>query len=358
MHIAPDYATARDRFRTAARVLGWETTAFPIETFAAKGVPLTIDAAVSPGNAASPLLFASSGVHGVEGFFGSAVQVAALESWAKRGAPAGVRVVFVHAVCPFGFAQIRRMDEANIDLNRNFLLPGQSHTGCPSTYAALDPALNPRRPPARSEFFTLRAVKAILLHGQASMKQAIAGGQYDYPQGMFFGGRGPARAHMILAANFPKWLADSPRGAILDFHSGLGRWSRYRLLMEASHTPKQIERAELWFGRGLLEDCRPEGTAYTSRGGFDLWCASQAAGRDFVSFCAEVGTYWTVRVLGAIRAENMAHHWGRPDDAATLRAKADLKEAFCPASPLWRKRAVEGGVQLIHQTAAGLIETR
>lgn len=357
MSFAPDYFTARDRFRAAAARLGWEAAAFPVDARGPAGEELTIDSAVSPGSPAAPVLVVTSGVHGVEGFFGSAVQVAALDSWAKAGPPAGIRCVFVHAICPSGFAHLRRFDETNTDLNRNFLLPGEEYTGCPPRYAALDPVLNPRRPPRRWEFFTFRALRGIAVHGLGNLKQAIAGGQYEFPRGVFFGGREPARAHTILAGWFRGWLADAPRGVILDFHSGLGRWGRYKLLVDVPHTAEQLDRAARWFGREQLDLCQPDdGVAYHSRGGFDVWCPSQAPGRDFLSVCAEVGTYWNVRVLGAIRAENMAHHWGRPQDPATRRAKADLLEVFCPASAAWRKLAVEGGVKLIGQAAAGLRE--
>jgi hypothetical protein len=358
MPFAPDYLAARGHFRAAATRLGWQLASFPIDAPGPAGEDLTIDVALSDGSPAAPVLVTTSGVHGVEGFFGSAVQVAALDEWAKAGPPAGVRVVFVHAVNPFGFAHLRRNDQDNIDLNRNFLLPGQEFTGCPPTYAALDPILNPRRPPSRFEFFTLRALMSIARIGLASLKQAIAGGQYEFPTGIFYGGPGPAFSHAILAEHFPAWLADSPRGVLLDFHSGLGRWGRYTLLVDSPHSISQLKRATRWFGRRVLELCRPEGTAYASRGGFDLWCPAQAPGRDLLSFCAEVGTYWTVRVLGAIRAENMAHHWGRADDPATRRAKADLLQVFCPASSTWRRRVVAGGLKLIHQAIAGLQEKR
>ena len=48
MPFAPDYFTARDRFRAAAARLGWATAAFPIDARGPAGEELTIDAAVSP----------------------------------------------------------------------------------------------------------------------------------------------------------------------------------------------------------------------------------------------------------------------------------------------------------------------
>src|SRR5580765_4989856 len=79
-----DYATARHRFREAATRLGCETHAYPIGGHGPHGEDLTIDVAITPGSRPDRALVISSGIHGVEGFFGSAVQLAALEEWTSR----------------------------------------------------------------------------------------------------------------------------------------------------------------------------------------------------------------------------------------------------------------------------------
>ena len=78
----------------------------------------TIDVAVL-GSDAAPAIVVSSGLHGVEGFLGSAIQLAMLEEL-KADTAKNIRWVFIHAINPFGFAQIRRFNEDNVDLNRNF----------------------------------------------------------------------------------------------------------------------------------------------------------------------------------------------------------------------------------------------
>jgi hypothetical protein len=72
--------------------------------------------------------------------------------------PSGVAIVLVHALNPFGFSKIRRFDDKNIDLNRNFLLRGEEFKGCPDRYAELDWLLNLRRPPRRFDPFPIRAL--------------------------------------------------------------------------------------------------------------------------------------------------------------------------------------------------------
>ena len=65
--------------------------------------------------------------------------------------------------------------------------------------------------------------------------------------------------------------------------------------------------------------------------------------------CAEFGTYSSLRVLAALRAENQSHHWGTPDDPATVNAKAWLKEVFAPADPHWREATVFQGLALVRR---------
>ncbi len=354
MAFSADYFTANDRFRSAAARLGWGIHVHPIDPRGPGGEELTLDAAVSAPAGREPVLVVSSGVHGVEGFVGSAIQTAVLEAWSRPGPPAGVRCVFLHAVNPFGFAHLRRFDAANIDLNRNFLPSGEKFAGCSPTYAALDPALNPRRPPSRWDWFEPLAVAAILRYGYGPIKQAVAGGQYDFPKGIFFGGPGPAESQLILRDHFAGWLADARTVCHLDFHTGLGRWATYKLLAEDPFPPETVERVVRWFGPGVYEPSEPRGVAYHTRGGFGHWCPEVAGDRDYLFLCAEFGTYPILKVLAGIRAENQAHHWGRPDDPGTRRAKARLRELFCPASPRWRARVLERGATLIRQAVSGL----
>jgi hypothetical protein len=59
-------------------------------------------------------------------------------------------------------------------------------------------------------------------------------------------------------------------------------------------------------------------------------------------------------VLAALRAENQAHHWCRRDDPRAVRARARLREVFCPASPSWRAQAVSMAIDVIEQAVRGL----
>lgn len=90
------------------------------------GDELTIDVARFSPQRPERLIVLSSGLHGVEGYLGSAVQCAILEEELEGWTPPDrLAVVMIHALNPYGFAFHRRVNENNVDLNRNFLLDGE-----------------------------------------------------------------------------------------------------------------------------------------------------------------------------------------------------------------------------------------
>lgn len=350
-----DYATARKQFREAALSLGCEVEAHSIDQRGPNGEELAIDVAIAPGASAERALVISSGIHGVEGFFGSAVQLGMLREWADRtrSLPA-MRCVFLHALNPFGFAWRRRFNEANVDLNRNLLLQGESFSGSPYRYRELDGLLNPTRAPSRWEPVSLKFLLAIARYGMPALKQSVASGQYDYPRGLFYGGERLSRTSEILSRHFERWLADSRQVAHLDFHTGLGAWTSCKLLIDYPLGEAQRERLSRWFGPESFECADSRGVGYPVRGSFGQWCVARNRERDYLFATAEFGTYSPTQVLAGLRAENQTQHWGLPGEPSTERSKQRLVELFCPCSAIWRTKVLERGVQLVHQAIDGL----
>jgi len=351
-----DYFTSRERFRQAAARLGWKCHAHAIESVGPNGEELTIDAASSPADS-DRVLIVSSGLHGVEGPVGAAVQLAAMDEWAKhKNQPADVRCVFLHALNPFGYAWGRRVDAANIDPNRNFLRPGESYAGSPPGYKDFDALLNPPRPPYRWDFFAIPAWWSLFLYGLPALKQSLVVGQYDYARGVFFGGHGPCETNLVLRERMREWIGPAEFAIHLDFHTGLGRWATYKLLLDNPLTEPLQVQLDRWFGPGTYEQDDPNGVAYMPRGSFGPWCVAQDFAREYLYLVAEFGTYGSVAMLKGIRAENQAHHWGQREAKFERRARRRLSELFCPADPNWRERVLSQGLKLVDRAAAGLAE--
>ncbi len=351
----PDYVTARRRFGEAAARLGLTLDAYPIPETGPAGETLTIDVAThGPADARSALVV-SSGLHGVEGPFGSAVQTTAMNGWIDGGGPpSGLRIVFIHALNPFGFAWGRRCDAENVDPNRNFLLDGEAYRGSPPAYAALDPLLNPTRAPRGIDLFALRMIAALVRHGRSALKQAIVTGQYDYPRGLFFGGHGPSTLTGIVRAHLRSWVGRPTLAAHLDLHTGLGRFGRYRLLVDERQSRADLDLLSAWFGADAIERTVVEATSYRARGELGRWCAAHLPDVRYYYACAEFGTYGNLRMLATLRAENRAWHLGGREEPDVARARARLRDCFCPPAAAWRSRVLAGGVRLVEQAIRGL----
>jgi hypothetical protein len=348
---APDYVTARRRFLDLAGARGYELESHPIGCPGPQGEELTIDVASRGDVRPRGVVVVSSGLHGVEGYFGSAVQAAVLREEAVHALPGDVRRVLIHALNPFGFAWVRRANEENVDLNRNFLRPGEPYEGSPPRYAALDGLLNPKHPPRRLDAlrFRLQSARAILRHGMPELKQAIAGGQYDFPRGLFFGGTGLAQTGRILAEHLPRWIGAAANVLHLDFHTGLGRWGTGQLLVDAGIAPRRFQWLRDRFGDKVRRSDPGRSIAFQVRGDLGSWCRARFPDRSYELLCAEFGTYPPVRVLAALRAENQAHHWGRPEAASTRRAKQRLMEMFIPGSRHWRAQVIAESLAIVRR---------
>lgn len=354
-HFSGDYVVARARFRRAAEALGATLEAHPVGQRGPTGEDLTIDVALLGSERPTRTVVVSSGLHGVEGFVGSAVQHALLcEDLREPGRiPPGTRVVLLHALNPYGFAWVRRVNERNVDLNRNFLRPGERFAGAPEGYADHDALLNPRRAPGRVSLFRLKAGLMIARHGLATLKNAVAGGQYDFPQGLFFGGSEPQRTQQILGAELPRWIGAETTQRVyhVDFHSGLGPSGSYKLLVDHPPEADAVQELGRLFGRDVVQAWEPNvGVAYEITGGLGTWCQDRFPANRYEVLCAEYGTVPILQVIEALHLENRAHHWGGgPEEAATRRAKELLLEAFAPSSPAWRETVVPKGQQIVRR---------
>lgn len=345
---AKDYASARENF---ARFAGTDTESLTLASLGPTGETLAIDIAWIGERTASNVLLVTSGIHGVEGFAGSAVQCAFFAC--KPALLRDTAIVMVHALNPWGFAHLRRFNEHNVDLNRNFLGDAGSYAGAPAQYHALDSLLNPRSVPARDGFY-VRAVAKIARHGMAALRAGIASGQYEYPHGLFYGGR-----HLEPdARRFLDWLqanlGKKKRVLAIDIHSGIGPFGAMTVFAGKRVGHDRAAR----IGRLLGEHVVPSNESRTSggsdtRGSLDE-CVSTVLEHACTDYLAvEFGTYGGVKVLHPLREENRWHHYG--DGSIDHPSKRDFLEAFCPASAKWRGAVVTQGTRLLTRAADALL---
>lgn len=335
-----DYAQARERFRAATA--GMESGHFPVDD------DHSIDWAwAGPPDARRVLLY-TSGLHGVEGFGGGAAQLEALTL--ERGEEA---ILYVHALNPWGWANLRRVNEANVDLNRNFHPPG-GWQGVDPAYRALDPLLNPRTPPGGPEFFWLDVAWSVLRHGYGALKNAVVSGQYEFEKGLFYGGRelqpGPAQLLPFLESR----LRDRERVVHVDWHSALGAYGGRTLLLEGKVAPDDLVRVRSAMGEDVRSWDPSDPQGYLIRGGLTGALLERLPGVRYDGFTCEFGTLGNLGVLARLRAENRLHHWGEP--RLDHPAKLGMREAFAPLDPAWQARVLVHAREL-HAACRRLLHT-
>lgn len=350
-----DYCAARNAFR--ARGAAAEQSTHPIAATGPNGEALSIDSAYLGSPAPQQLAVITSGIHGVEGHAGSALQQLWLAEFAGL-LPAGTGVLLVHALNPYGFAHDRRVNEHNVDLNRNALtaFPGPANPG----YRPLNSWLNPPNPAPRLDDFAWRALPPLLRHGRAALTQAIAAGQYEFPQGLFYGGREREPSLAIFASLLaaPRF-AGVQRVVHLDLHTGLGRYGQYQLLLEEPPATREFEQLARGFGaQAVKSDHASHATHYSAHGILPTLTRHAFPNAYTLAATLEFGTLGPATLLRILRTENRVHHHGARRGGDTTRLRTALRAALAPPDPAWRAAVIAGGREIFTKLRAMLAEPR
>jgi hypothetical protein len=350
--LASDYPAARQAFLHGAAAAGGAVRSVVHELRGPDGGELATDVAVFGDPGAPCRLLVISGTHGVEGFAGSLCQT----RWLRDGIapPPGLAVVMVHAINPYGFAWIRRVNEDNVDLNRNCV----DFSGLLPANPGYDELADALVPPLWDDE-TQAATAATLLayaaeHGFDGLQAAVSVGQYRHPTGIFYGGSGPVWSQRTLAAIVRHDLADAERVAILDLHTGLGPFGHGELI--ASH-PDESGRARLdvWFGEYTVP---AEGTSVSADvqgdvlDGMEAWLPGVAVG----GVAIEWGTVDIIEVSTALRADAWLHAHADPRGPEAGPVKERLRAAFAPDDPAWGDRVLERFGAVRDRVVAGVLE--
>ncbi len=336
------YEIARARFIAAACAAGAQMDELHLDAMSPTGSPLAVEIAWFGLDNPSRVVIHSSGIHGVEGFAGSAVQLALLDSELKI--PTDAALILVHCLNPYGMAWLRRVNERNVDLNRNFIVDSAERTGASEIYCKLDGLLNPVRLPAGPDLFYAGALQAILKYGMPAVRQAVAEGQYEFPEGLFYGGKEFEKGALLYLAWLSLHLKSAQRVFAIDVHTGLGRWGQEALYFRGGGDESdQAARISDVLGQKVITDAPAHG-AYQIRGMLSEVFAMLEPKPDWTFLLQEFGTYTGLRVVNALRQENYWYQHGEVNPQHASRSR--LKEMLAPANRKWRDSVVDRGVSL------------
>ncbi len=344
---ATDYADARRRFLDRAAAAGFALQEFRLEGHAGPGgeVLATDVARRGPKEAAFTLLV-SSGTHGVEGFCGSGCQNALLESGVLQALPADMAVVLVHALNPFGFAHLRRVNEDNVDLNRNFIAH-DTHPANPA-YDEVHPLLvpadwgGPAKQAADQAIFQLIATR-----GQRALQEAVSGGQYTHPDGLFYGGRGPVWSNTTWRRIVREHAGGAREVIAIDLHSGLGPSGVGEAI--CTGVGEEFQRARAMFGEDVTSSTAGSSSSARVEGSMGEGAKEELQGTRLTMVTLEFGTLPMMAVFEALRADNWLHLHGAVESPLGAAIKKAIRDAFYVDDPAWRKAVVGRFISLVRQ---------
>jgi hypothetical protein len=351
---AQSYAEARRKFIEAATAAGQEPVAHPHPLLGRDGEQLAMDVArFGPADAPSVLIL-SSACHGVEGYCGSGVQNALLADagFHASAARAGVAVLYIHALNPYGFSWIRRTTHENVDLNRNFQDFGKPLPRNPD-YDRLAHLIVPAEWPPTPEV-KAGLVQFLAEHGAKALQAAVSSGQYEHPQGLFYGGRNPTWSHQTLRHVLQDHARRCRRLGWIDLHTGLGPSGHGERIWAGPDDAAAVARARRWWGEQVtsIYDGSSESALLTGL----MWLAAgqECPQAEYTGIAMEYGTLPFEQVMDALRAEQWLEN--HPETAAAQRQqiKRQLRDAFYTDTDAWKTRVVEQGVEAAHQAVSGL----
>lgn len=357
---ASDFGALRQEFRQAAERAGAELSEYVHPLNGPDGGPLATDVALLGRRDARKLIVLISGTHGIEGPFGSTCQTAWLGQKNLRRLPDDTAILAIHLINPWGTAWSRRVNEDNVDLNRNFI---DWSAGAPvnNGYAGLHDAVAYREwagPDRIAADEKLAAARKRL--GHAGLAAIVEAGQYEFADGMFYGGGGPVWSNRTLNEILKTFAGAAHQVIVFDLHTGAGPYGYPALLSVASSEHAGLAWGKSIFGPALSTVLTGPGAktgtgiAATATGYVSDAVRKAMPNARVLPLVVECGTLDGPSVMEAVQADNWLHLFGKLDSPLGKRIRETLRSAFIPDDPDWQRTCLSSSLRYFDRALAEL----
>ena len=335
------YAGARDKFISNVETSSIieKLTSLPHPLKGPKNEKLFCDIAWAGNPKAENVLVLVSGLHGVEGGVGSAIQADFVTRY--RRLPADVCVILVHAINPWGFAWASRNDDQGIDVNRNFVdfnnpLPASEAT---DIWQQLQQG----------------NIDIVTVAQDRQQFDVLSQGQYEEASAPYYGGKEPTWSRQVIE-QLAAQIKPSTRKHILviDLHSGLGPYGVGELICDHPHDSQGRDYAVELFGATVTEPALGNSSSGTKLGLHDYFWHS--LGEHVCFLTLEFGTYGNEQMLQVLSDDEKLQQGGKLDwsDDKTMDVKHAMQDFFCPDEKQWQELVLFRGRQVIEMALDGL----
>jgi len=353
-HFSQTYAEARGKFLAAADAAGLDVEPHVHPMLGRDGETLAMDVALDGPRDASRLLMISSACHGVEGFCGSGVQVALLADagWRRQAADAGVAVLYIHGLNPYGFSWWRRVTHENVDLNRNFHDFSKPLPENPAYDEIAGILVPPTWPP--SDYINAKTMRLLQERGIEPLQAAVSSGQHGHPEGLFYGGHNPTWSNQTLRHVLQDHASRCTQLGWIDLHTGLGPTGHGERIFACRDDAAALARARAWWGDTLTSIYDGSSTSAYLTG--LMWEAvyDECPQAEYTGIALEFGTVPLLDALNALRGDQwLENHPEAPEPLRTV-IKQQIRDAFYIDTDAWKAQVTAQAADAAHAAVRGL----
>ena len=299
------------------------------------------------------LILLTTGVHGMEGYIGSVMLDVFFEEVYPTLDTETTGILVVANVNPYGMKYMRRYNENNVDLNRNFIedwdnFDRASNTEYPKVVDFLEPKKKVTNAFWHEVGFYLSLAKNAIFKGADTISDALLTGQYEYPEGVYYGGDGDEASTTYLKGVFADCLDGEYDNIIhIDIHSGYG--PRYNMVIFNSvQDPTTEAEAKAAFGYDYIIATDSDDFYATFGDTTDYFyrlAKSKDTDKELYSTCFEFGTigdgfFDSILSLKYTVDENRQHWFPSGNKTAERVIQENYYELFYPTETKWREKTV------------------
>lgn len=293
------------------------------------------------------LLILTSGVHGVEGFVGSAVQQMFMNEVLELEMLDEVGILMVHGINPYGFKYTRKVTENNIDFNRNCDVEKSLFQFKNEGYNDLADMLNPvgevNSASFRNKFFMVDIVNRLLQESMSTLRQAALQGQYQHAKGIYYGGSEFEPQLGTLGEIFKTYAKDYNMVFNIDLHTGYGERGTSHLFPNPIKDEKVKSSLEEIF-EGYKIDWGDSDDFYLINGSFTDYIGKLFPEKYYMPMLLEYGTLNSQTTLGSVKSihnmilENQGANYGFKNPEDKIKVEESFMEMYNPSSEKWRTK--------------------
>ena len=300
------------------------------------------------------LIVLTTGVHGIEGYIGSVMLDVFFEEIYPNIDTNTTGILIVANINPYGMKYMRRYNENNVDLNRNFIEDWSTFDLSSNTeYPKVDKFLQPTGKMGNGFWhevgFYFSLAKEAIFKGADTITNALLTGQYEYEQGVYYGGNGDEASTTYLKGVFSECIDGEYENIVhIDIHSGYG--PRYDMVIFNSvQDPTLEEDAKEMFQYDYIIAQNSDDFYVTYGDTTDYFyrlLKSKNSTKTLYSTCFEFGTIGdgTLDSILSLKytVDENRQHWYPTNNKITQEiVKQNYLELFYPTETNWRLSAIE-----------------